>query len=76
VKVCRRISGTKLRNFKAYEIYVPLPSDKVFRLNNMKGMWDLCYVVGTRGMFLDEGDVGGNIIRQVAQTAQKSGQKQ
>jgi hypothetical protein len=64
VEVCRRVSGTETRKSEAYEIYVPLPGDKVFRLNNMKGLWDLCYAVGTRGMFLDEGDVGGDLVRQ------------
>jgi hypothetical protein len=63
VEVCRRVLGTETRKSEAYEINVPLPGDNVLRLNSMKGLWDLCYAVGTRGMFLDEGDVGGNLIK-------------
>jgi hypothetical protein len=37
VEVCRRVSGTETRKSEAYEIYVPLPGDKVFRPNSMKG---------------------------------------
>jgi hypothetical protein len=64
VEVCRRVLGTETGKSEAYEIYVPLPGDKVFRLNSMKDMWDQCYALGARGMFLDERDVGGDIIRQ------------
>jgi hypothetical protein len=48
IEVCRRVLGTETRKSEAYKIYVPLPCNKVVRLNSMKGLWDLCYAVGTR----------------------------
>jgi hypothetical protein len=34
-------------------------------------LWDLCSAVGIRGMSLDEGDVGGDIIRMWHKTQVK-----
>jgi hypothetical protein len=72
VQVCRKVSASKA---PTYQIYVPIPRDpagkkagRIFMLNSVVRLKELCYTVGDYNMFLVEDEVPDEDIAKTWQT--------